>query len=78
MDSMELNKGVAAVLVAGIAFFVTGTIGDILVKFAGSPVTTTESLQSLLGANRVGTATPVTVLRGGEPRDLTVTVGERG
>lgn len=32
MDSMELNKGVAAVLVAGIAFFVTGTIGDILVK----------------------------------------------
>ncbi|MEO6396847.1 MAG: trypsin-like peptidase domain-containing protein [Tepidiformaceae bacterium] len=53
-------------------------IGDILVKFAGSPVTTTESLQSLLGSNRVGTATPVTVLRGGEPRDFTVTVGERG
>ncbi len=32
MDSMELNKGVAAVLVAGIAFFVTGTIGDRLVQ----------------------------------------------
>lgn len=32
MDSMEVNKGVAAVLVAGIAFFITGTIGDILVK----------------------------------------------
>ena len=32
MDSMELNKGVAAVLVAGIAFFVTGWIGDILVR----------------------------------------------
>lgn len=52
-------------------------IGDILVKFAGSPVTDTDSLQMLLGANRVGEATPVTVLRGGEPRDLTVTVGER-
>lgn len=32
MDSMELNKGVAAVLVAGIAFFITGTIGDMLVR----------------------------------------------
>ncbi|MSP05358.1 MAG: cytochrome c family protein [Acetobacteraceae bacterium] len=32
MDSMEVNKGVAAILVAGIAFFVTGTIGDMLVK----------------------------------------------
>lgn len=31
MDSMELNKAVAALLIAGIAFFVTGTIGTILV-----------------------------------------------
>lgn len=31
MDSMEFNKGIAAVLIAGIAFFVTGTIGTILV-----------------------------------------------
>lgn len=32
MDSMEVNKGVAALLVAGIVFFVTGTIGDMLVR----------------------------------------------
>ena len=32
MDSMELNKGVAAILVAGIVFFITGTIGDKLVQ----------------------------------------------
>ncbi len=32
MDSMEVNKAIAAVLVAGIAFFVTGTIGTILVN----------------------------------------------
>lgn len=32
MDSMEVNKVVAAVLVAGIAFFVTGTIGVNLVE----------------------------------------------
>ena len=30
MDSMEVNKGIAAVLVAGILFFLTGLIGDIL------------------------------------------------
>ncbi|MDR3536984.1 MAG: cytochrome c family protein [Acetobacteraceae bacterium] len=32
MDSLEVNKGIAAVLVAGIAFFITGTIGDNLVQ----------------------------------------------
>jgi cytochrome c len=32
MDSMEINKGVAAILVAGIAFFVTGMISDGLVR----------------------------------------------
>lgn len=31
MDTMEVNKGIAAVLVAGIAFFLTGLIGDDLV-----------------------------------------------
>jgi cytochrome c len=31
MDSMEINKGVAAVLVAGIAFFLAGTVGMNLV-----------------------------------------------
>ena len=28
MDSMDVNKGIAAVLVAGIAFFITGLLGD--------------------------------------------------
>lgn len=32
MDSMEVNKGIAAVLVAGITFFLTGTVGTILVQ----------------------------------------------
>ena len=32
MDSLEINKGVAAVLVAGIVFFLTGTVGTILVQ----------------------------------------------
>jgi cytochrome c len=32
MDSMEVNKGIAAVLVGGILFFLTGLIGDSLVR----------------------------------------------
>jgi cytochrome c len=40
MDSMEVNKGIAAILVAGIAFFITGLIGDNLVRetFPEKPV----------------------------------------
>jgi cytochrome c len=50
MDTMEVNKACAAVLVAGIAFFVTGMVGDILVhspmpkepaiKIEGAPAAT--------------------------------------
>ena len=32
MDSMEVNKGIAALLVGGIAFFLTGLLGDLLVR----------------------------------------------
>ena len=32
MDSMEVNKGIAAVLVVGIVFFLTGLIGDKLIQ----------------------------------------------
>ena len=32
MDTMEVNKGIAAVLVVGIVFFLTGLIGDHLVQ----------------------------------------------
>ena len=32
MDSMEVNKGIAAILVGGILFFLTGLIGDSLVR----------------------------------------------
>ena len=51
-------------------------MGDILVKLAGTTVTDTDTLQTLLTSDRIGTAVPATVLRGGEPRDLTITLGE--
>jgi S1-C subfamily serine protease len=52
-------------------------IGDIVVKMAGTAVRDTDELQSQLGSDRVGQATPISILRGGEPKELTVTVGER-
>jgi S1-C subfamily serine protease len=52
-------------------------LGDILVEFGGQPVTDTDSLQSQLGPGRIGQATPAAVLRGGELKTLSITVGER-
>lgn len=52
-------------------------LGDILVTMAGTSLTETDDLQGLLGADAVGKAVPVAILRGGEPKQLTVTIGER-
>lgn len=52
-------------------------VGDILVGFAGQPVRDTDDLQALLSGDRVGRATELVVVRGGERHQLTVTVGER-
>lgn len=52
-------------------------VGDILVGLAGQPVRDTDELQASLGGDRIGQATPAKVLRGGEPRELSVTIGER-
>ncbi len=52
-------------------------IGDILVEFAGEPITDTDSLQGTLGPARIGQPTPATVLRGGELKSLTISLAER-
>ncbi len=52
-------------------------IGDILVTMAATALRDTDDLQRQLGSERVGQATPIAVLRGGELRELSVTVGER-
>lgn len=52
-------------------------IGDILVEFGGQPTPDTDALQSQLGPSRIGQPTPASVLRGGELKTLTVSVGER-
>ena len=52
-------------------------IGDVLVAIGGKSVASTEDLLASLGPERVGQATPVRVIRGGEPHEVTVTIGER-
>ncbi|HVJ52215.1 MAG TPA: trypsin-like peptidase domain-containing protein [Aliidongia sp.] len=47
--------------------------GDILVGFGGEPVGTVDDLHRLLTAERAGQATPLTVLRRAERRDLVIT-----
>jgi S1-C subfamily serine protease len=52
-------------------------VGDIIVAFDRQAVHDGEELMTRLRGDRIGTAVPVTVLRGGSPVDVTVTVGER-
>jgi S1-C subfamily serine protease len=52
-------------------------LGDLVVGIGGQPVTDAESLLSQLGGDRVGQSLPVKILRGGEARELSVTIGER-
>lgn len=51
--------------------------GDILVKVDGAAVTNADDLQALLGPNRVGSNVSASVVRGGELRELSLTVGTR-
>jgi S1-C subfamily serine protease len=52
-------------------------MGDTLVRLDGEPVRDHEDLVTLLSGDRVGRKVPLQVIRGGELRDLTITVGER-
>ncbi len=52
-------------------------VGDILTGLGGETVSDVEDLQRLLGGSAVGQAMPARVLRGGEPRELQITIGER-
>lgn len=52
-------------------------LGDVLVALDGHPVRDTDDLPALLSGDRVGKASQVKVIRGGEMKELSVTVGER-
>jgi S1-C subfamily serine protease len=52
-------------------------LGDILVALGEKPVDDTSDVQLLLDPGSVGTQTTTRVIRGGELRTLTITIGER-
>lgn len=51
-------------------------LGDIIVAVGGQPVEGLDGLRSALSPDTVGTQVSVRIARGGEARDVTVTVGE--
>jgi len=53
------------------------TIGDVIISLGATRITDPTDLKSALRPDRVGESIPASVLRGGEPKDLQVTVGER-
>ncbi len=52
-------------------------VGDIIVALAGKPVTEPDELLANLVGEIVGKSTPIEVFRGGQPRTIEVTIGER-
>ncbi|MFN2459340.1 MAG: S1C family serine protease [Candidatus Velthaea sp.] len=52
-------------------------VGDIVTSLGGRRISESDDVQAALDAASVGAATTVTLLRGGTPRDLQITIGER-
>ncbi len=52
-------------------------LGDLMVGLGGQTVQNADQLQAMLGADRVGQTIQARIIRGGQIRDLTITVGER-
>ncbi len=52
-------------------------LGDVLLSFEGQPLSDLTQLHALLGEERIGKPATLRILRGGEPRDVTVTVGAK-
>ena len=52
-------------------------VGDILLSVDGRPVPSPRDLMAVLMGEQIGRALTVQLLRGGQPRDVTVTIGER-
>ncbi|HWF19567.1 MAG TPA: hypothetical protein VG754_09870 [Verrucomicrobiae bacterium] len=51
-------------------------VGDVVVSFAGQPVTGIDSLHKLLTDSRIGTQSPMTAIRHTEKMELEVVPAE--
>jgi S1-C subfamily serine protease len=52
-------------------------VGDLIVAFDGEAVQEPEDLLTRLRGDRLGKAVPITVIRGTQAHDVSVTIGER-
>jgi serine protease DegQ len=52
-------------------------LGDVIVELQGKPVLDTERIQDLLASAKVNEKLATTVIRGGTPLELPITLGER-
>jgi S1-C subfamily serine protease len=52
-------------------------LGDVIVELQGQPALDTEHIQDLLASAKVNQKIAATVIRGGAPLDLSITLGER-
>ncbi|MGH7629231.1 MAG: S1C family serine protease [Gemmatimonadales bacterium] len=52
-------------------------VGDILLGVEGRPTPTPRELMAVLQGEQIGRTLTVRLLRGGQPRDATITIGER-
>ena len=52
-------------------------VGDVIVALDGKPVEEAEALVTLLRADRAADSSTLTIIRGGDVRDLAVKIGER-
>lgn len=53
-------------------------LGDVVLALNGEPVAEVDELQAKLSGDWVGKPLPIKIIRGGQPREIAVTVGERG
>src|SRR3989442_1011488 len=53
------------------------TLGDVLVALEGIPVADTDDVQSVLSRSQIGQTVGASILRGGEQREITLTLTER-
>ena len=52
-------------------------LGDLIITLDSQAVTDADSLRAQLGGDKVGQALAIRILRGGEPQDISITIGER-
>ena len=52
-------------------------IGDVVVALDGKPVADTDDVQGALEKTSIGNAIRTSILRGGELKEIAITVGER-